>query len=73
VGCGRFLPAGNISYISVGILCLTRFLAIHGNDFDSLSSERLLIFELEVDVLDNKGPDVVTEAVSRETALYTVR
>lgn len=40
------------------------------NNLDLLSLDLLRIVQLEFDVLDDEGPDFVTEAVGVEMALY---
>ena len=42
-----------------------------GDDLDLLGVELVLVVHLEVDVLDEEGPDFVAEAVGVEVALFT--
>lgn len=46
-----------------------RTVVVTADDLDLLGSERLRIFKLEVDVLDEESPDFVAEAVGIEMAL----
>ena len=48
-------------------LCL--LLALAGDDLDSLSLDIVRVIQLELDVLDNEGPDLVAEAVGVEMSL----
>jgi hypothetical protein len=57
-----------------GVICLTYrslrlLLALTGNDLDSLGLDIVRVIQLELDVLDNEGPDLVAEAVGVEMSL----
>jgi hypothetical protein len=48
-------------------LCL--LLALAGHNLDSLGLDVVCVVQLELDVLDNEGPDLVAEAVGIEVSL----
>ena len=52
-------------------LSLARTLCITADNLDAVGVDLVRVVELEVDVLDNEGPDVVTEAVGIEVALHS--
>ena len=51
---------------------LIRLLGQTSDDFDLLGVELVLVVHLEVDVLDQEGPDFVAEAVGVEVALVPI-
>jgi hypothetical protein len=51
-------------------LLLFALLVVATNDLDLISMNHGLVIKLEIDVFDNKGPDVVTEAVRVKMALW---
>ena len=57
-------------YSVPGVLLLFCFLIIATDDLDFVSMDGALIVELEVDILNDEGPDVVAEAVGVEMALF---
>lgn len=58
---------------NVSHLWLTRTLRVTADDLDSIGVNLVRVVELEVDVLDDEGPNIVTEAVGIEVALQTQR
>jgi hypothetical protein len=48
-------------------------LRVTADNLDSVGVDLVRVVELEVDILDNEGPNVVTEAVGIEVALQTKR
>ena len=48
---------------------LRLLLALAGDDLDSLGLNIVRVVQLEFDVLDNEGPDLVAEAVGVEMSL----
>lgn len=50
-------------------LCLAGTLRVAANNLDAVGVDLVRVVELEVDILDDKGPDVVAEAVRVEMAL----
>lgn len=48
---------------------LRLLLALAGDDLDSLGLDVVRVVQLELDVLDNEGPDLVAEAVGVEMSL----
>lgn len=57
-------PCASIHPCSLRLL-----LALAGNNLDSLSLDVVRVVQLELDVLDNEGPDLVAEAVGVEMSL----
>ena len=55
--------------VFTALSCLTRLLVCAAHNLDLARLDGGLIVELEVDILDGKGPDVVAEAVGVEVAL----
>ena len=51
------------------ILLLARLLGVAAHDLDLLGLDGLVVVQLEVDVLDQERPHIVTEAVRVEVAL----
>lgn len=45
------------------LLCLARALSVAADDLDPIGVYLVRIFELEIDVFDDKGPHIVAEAV----------
>ena len=52
---------------------LARLFAVHRDDLYSVGMHGLRTVQLEVDILDDEGPNFVTEAVGIEMALTTAR
>ena len=50
-------------------LNLTGAFCVAADDLDTVRMDLLVVIQLEVDVLDDKGPDVVAEAVGVEMSL----
>ena len=48
---------------------LRLLLALAGDDLDSLGLDIVRVVQLELDVLDNEGPDLVAEPVGVEMTL----
>jgi hypothetical protein len=46
-------------------------LGVTADNLDTVGMDLVRVVELEIDVFDNEGPDVVTETVSIEVALQT--
>jgi hypothetical protein len=59
----------NIS--SDSALYFARALCVAADNLDTVGMDLVRVVELEVDVFDNEGPDVVTETVGIEVALQT--
>ena len=57
----------------VSPLRLTRTLRVAADDLDAVGVDLIRVVELEVDVLDNERPDVITETIGVEMALQTKR
>ena len=53
-----------VAYRSLRLL-----LALASDDLDSLGLDIVRVIQLELDVLDNEGPDLVAEAVGIEMSL----
>ena len=54
-------------------LSLTRTLRVTGNDLDAVGMYLMGVVQLEVDILDNKGPYVVAKAVGIEMSLRSFK
>lgn len=52
------------------LFVLPSLLVCHADDLDFVSSHGIVVVQLEVDVLDEKGPDIVAEAIGIERTLW---
>lgn len=52
-----------------GSLCFTRTFRIAADDLDAVGVDLMGVIQLEVNILDNEGPDVVAEAVCVKMSL----
>lgn len=68
-----FLPFRSASDHPLSRLGLARTLRVTGDDLDAVGMNLMGIVQLEVDILDNKGPYVVAEAVGIEMSLRSFK
>lgn len=52
------------------LLILSSLLVCHANDLDLVRSHGVVVVQLEINIFDEEGPDIVAEAVGVERTLW---
>lgn len=53
------------------LLCFSRSLCVAAHDFDTIGLHSVLIVELEADIFDKEGPDLIAEPIGVQVTLAT--